>query len=236
MKKRRGAFTLLEILVVLAVLGMGLALVSAMMRNSAQYSERVEEDSAVQLVCDNMMSSILSGGMTATLGVELPIPDAPRWTVTTELLDGPIPSVVAVRITARRYDQPQTESPTNLGASTVARTPTPGRVFVLKEWARRADVHTRVVSVSADGSTAAVDGTGETVAGDLNAQANAELGGALGGVPTELASPEFSGSLFDSFDAAQGLNNPGMTPNVDALGGGLGGPGSVDQFGGAGLL
>ena len=85
MKKRRGAFTLLEILVVLAVLGMGLALVSAMMRNSAQYSERVEEDSAVQLVCDNMMSSILSGGMTATIGVELPIPDAPRWTVTTEL-------------------------------------------------------------------------------------------------------------------------------------------------------
>ena len=236
MKKRRGAFTLLEILVVLAVLGMGLALVSAMMRNSAQYSERVEEDSAVQLVCDNMMSSILSGGMTATIGVELPIPDAPRWTVTTELLDGPIPSVVAVRITARRYDQPQTESPTNPGASTVARTPTPGRVFVLKEWARRADVHTRVVSVAADGSTAAVDGTGETVAGDLNAQADAGLGGALGGVPTDLASPESSGSLFDSFDSAQGLNNPGMTPNVDALGGGLGGPGSVDQFGGAGLL
>ena len=236
MKKRRGAFTLLEILVVLAVLGMGLALVSAMMRNSAQYSERVEEDSAVQLVCDNMMSSILSGGMTATIGVELPIPDAPRWTVTTELLDGPIPSVVAVRITARRYDQPQTESPTNPGALTVARTPTPGRVFVLKEWARRADVHTRVVSVAADGSTAAVDGTGETVAGDLNAQANAGLGGALGGVPTDLASPESSGSLFDSFDSAQGLNNPGKTPNVDALGGGLGGPGSVDQFGGAGLL
>ena len=232
MKKRRGAFTLLEILVVLAVLGMGLALVSAMMRNSAQYSERVEEDSAVQLVCDNMMSSILSGGMTATIGVELPIPDAPRWTVTTELLDGPIPSVVAVRITARRYDQLATETSANPGA----RTPTPGRVFVLKEWARRANVRTRVVSVAADGSTAAVDGTGETVAGDLNAQANAGLGGALGGVPTDLASPESSGSLFDSFDSAQGLNNPGMTPNVDALGGGLGGPGSVDQFGGAGLL
>ena len=215
MKQTRRAFTLLEIIVVLAILGMGMALVSAMMRNSAQYSERVEEDSAVQLVCDNMMSSILSGTMTATLGVELPIPDAPRWTVTTELLDGPIPSVVAVRITARRYDQLATETSANPGA----RTPTPGRVFVLKEWARRANVRTRVVSVAADGSTQAVDGTGETVANDLDAQEGAGLGGSLG------AELDANGGLFDAFDAAQDRANPG---------GGLGG--SLGSSGDAGLL
>lgn len=214
MKQTRRAFTLLEIIVVLAILGMGMALVSAMMRNSAQYSERVEEDSAVQLVCDNMMSSILSGTMTATLGVELPIPDAPRWTVTTELLDGPIPSVVAVRITARRYDQLATET----SAAPDGRTPTPGRVFVLKEWARRANVRTRVVSVAADGSTQAVDGTGETVANDPDAQEGAGLGGSLG------AELDANGSLFDSFDAAQDRANPG---------GGLGG--SLGSSGDAGL-
>ena len=227
MKRRRGAFTLLEILVVLAILGMGLALISAMTRSSAQYSERVEEDSAVQLVCDNMMSSILSGTMTATLGVELPIPDAPRWTVTTELLDGPIPSVVAVRITARRYDQLATESVANPSVPTVARTPT--RVFVLKEWARRADVRTRVVSVATDGATTAVDGTGETVANDLNAQFDAGLGGALDSNAPEIAAPGATGSLFDSFDASMESANPNLGADALQLGGGLGG--AVGQTG-----
>ena len=231
MKRRRGAFTLLEILVVLAILGMGLALISAMTRSSAQYSERVEEDSAVQLVCDNMMSSILSGTMTATLGVELPIPDAPRWTVTTELLDGPIPSVVAVRITARRYDQLATESTANPGVPTVARTPTPGRVFVLKEWARRADVRTRVVSVATDGATTAIDGTGETVANDLNAQFDSGLGGALDSSAPEIAAPESTGGLFDSFDASMERANPGLGADALQFGGGLGG--TADQTGGA---
>ena len=153
MRNARAGFTLLEILVVLAILGMGMAIVSSMMRNSALYSERVEEDTQVQLTCDSMMSSILSGDRTATIGVEMPLPDAPNWTVKVEVLDGPIKSVVAVRITAQRYDRMELATANNPGVVAVARTPTPGRTFVVKEWARRADVHTRVVSIAADGST-----------------------------------------------------------------------------------
>ena len=94
---KRG-FTLLEILIVLAVLGMGLAIISMMMKNSATYSGRVKEETNVQLVCDSMMSSILSGNMTATLGVELPVPDEPNWTTKVELVDGPLESLSLIHI------------------------------------------------------------------------------------------------------------------------------------------
>jgi prepilin-type N-terminal cleavage/methylation domain-containing protein len=58
--KTRG-FTLLEILVVLAILGMGMALITEMTSVAARHSERVEEDTIVQLACENMMNSILAG-------------------------------------------------------------------------------------------------------------------------------------------------------------------------------
>lgn len=236
---RRG-FTLLEILVVLAILGMGMAIISSMMRNSAQYSERVEEDTQVQLTCDNMMSSILSGNMTATLGVELPIPDAPNWTVKVELLDGPIESLVAVRITAQRYDQMEIATANNAGLLTTARTPTAGRTFVIKEWARRANVRTRVVSIAADGSMTAVDGSGETVANDVNPQLG--IGGSLEG---DDSGQGVNGSLFDSLDTSLGLGGGlgGVDARQDVMGqggtnagggrpggGALGGGSAVQNF------
>lgn len=231
----RGGFTLLEIIVVLAVLGMGMAIIGAMMRSSARYSERVEEETAVQLACDNLMSSILSGNMTATLGIELPIPDAPNWTTKVELLDGPLDNIVAVRITAQRYDVQRSLDAS--GAVLETRTPISDRTYVVKEWARRADVHTRVVSTAADGTTTAVDGTGETVMNDLNAQ-QGQGGSLLGGdmFGGDMTGAQNSGSLFDDLDASFNMGGSGVGGGLGGggVGGGLGndiGPGG-GMFGG----
>lgn len=209
---KRSGFTLLEILVVLAILGMGLALITAMTTHSARYSERIAEETVVQLACENMMNSILSGTSVAALGVEIPIPDAPKWSATVEALDGPIDKVIAIRITAQRYETFETVSPHNPQSLVVARTPEPGRRIVLKEWARRADVRTRVVRVDADGKTTAIDGTGETLAHDLNPDAN--VGGSLDSTPgtafDQDAAELESGSAFDAVDRA--MNSPGSSP------------------------
>ena len=83
--KRRDAFTLMEILIVLAILGFGMTLIVEMTTFAARNSERVEEDTVVQLACENLMNSILAGEAVAHVGVSTPIPDAPRWTVTGDL-------------------------------------------------------------------------------------------------------------------------------------------------------
>ncbi|MBR5758964.1 MAG: type II secretion system protein [Thermoguttaceae bacterium] len=248
---KRG-FTLLEILVSLAVLGMGLALVTQMTAVAARHSERVEEDTTVQLACENMMNSILAGNTTATIGVSTPIPDAPNWETTIELLDGPIDNLVAIRITAQRYQIDEVPSPDNPSVSVVTRVPDLGRRFVVKEWARRAEIKTRVVRTNSTGETSAVDGTGETVWNDLGSF-DGQLGGDMG-IPSpggfDVADP------FAEIDRASnaasgalggGLNAPGINmgaanagygfgPSDGAnLGGGLGGgfnaPGADSGFG-----
>ena len=222
----RSGFTLLEILVVLAILGMGLALVTSMTTHSARYSERVEEETNVQLALENMMNSILSGNTTATLGVEIPIPDAPRWFAKVELLDGPIDNVVAIRITAQRYETIQVLTTNNPNVETTARLPEDGRRVVLKEWARRSSVKTRAVSVDGQGRTRAIDGTGETYLSDLSST-DPDVGGGLLAAPPESFVDNFApgASAFDALDAASAsfeANRPGgvAPPANERLGGG----------------
>lgn len=230
---RRG-FTLLEILIVLAVLGMGLAIISMMMKNSAIYSKRVKEETNVQLVCDSMMSSILSGNITATLGVELPVPDEPNWTTKVELVDGPLDSIVAVRITARRYETP---APIGMGVDAsgeaTGRVASQGRRFAIKEYARRANVQTRVVKIGQNGQATTIDGTGETVAQDF-AQGDQSLGGGLGGSSTMLNGSLYGGqeSLFDSLSPMTGgFGSNGAGQTASPLGeSSLGGSGFSNDY------
>ena len=195
MSSRESGFTLLEILVVLVILGLGLALIVAMTTNASRYSERVEEETYVQLTCENMMNSILAGNMVATIGVELPIPDAPSWSTTVELLDGPIENLVAIRITAQRDATIEVPSPTDPSAVVTLREPELGRVFVVKEWARRAEIKTRVVTQSSTGDLIANDSTADQ---DWNPLGQGALGGGLESVPNET---------FNSFEQLDSLFN-----------------------------
>jgi|BioPla2DNA2_1021312.scaffolds.fasta_scaffold16656_2 prepilin-type N-terminal cleavage/methylation domain-containing protein len=217
--KTRG-FTLLEILVVLAILGMGMALITEMTSVAARHSERVEEDTIVQLACENMMNSILAGNMTATIGISTPIPDAPNWETTIELLDGPIANLIAIRITAQRYQVDEVPSIDNPSVSITTRIADPGRRFVIKEWARRAEIKTRVVQTSATGETTATDGAGETVWQDLGGPGEL-LGGGLGGsAPVDpFAEIDRATNAIPNFSAPAGMN----VPDSSGLGGGLGG-------------
>lgn len=193
------AFTLMEILVVLAILGLGLAAVTSLTTATSRQAERVEEDTAVQTTCQNMMNSILAGDATVSIGAEIPIPDAPNWAASVELLDGPIPNVVAIRMTAQRFATIETPSTSNPYSTVVSREPDPGRRFVLKEWARRGDVRTRTLRRNLDGTVSAVDGTADASA--QNDAAPFSDASTAQGAQDASASQELRASL-DAFSAS----------------------------------
>lgn len=206
---RRSGFTLLEILVVLAILGFGMGLIVEMTTASARHSVRVEEDTIVQLAMQNLMSSILAGNVAATVGVSSPIPDAPNWETTVELADGPIDNIVAIRITAQRYETQEVPSIADPTFMITTRIPDYEKRFVIKEWARRAEIKTRVVKTTALGEVTAVDGTGLTFEKDYESVYGSESGDLLGGaLGTESDAPDPFAAIDQQIDASIGAGTP----------------------------
>lgn len=218
----RGGFTLLEILVAFAILIMGLSIVAALATTSARQAVQVEEETGVQLACQNLMNAILAGDATVSLGVEIPLPDVPNWAARVELLDGPISNLVAIRIVATRFEIVETPHPTDPTLTISTRSFEGERRYVLKEWARRADVRTQTVRRNVDGTFSTVDGT----AADIPASNVANGSGVEGNVAGGLSGfDSASGNAFGELDGAFG--------GLDGLGS-LGGTGDVGGFGATG--
>lgn len=215
--RRRGkqdGFTLLEILVAFAVLIAGLSLVASLATTTARQAERVEEETGVQLACQNLMNAILSGDATVSLGVEVPLPDIPNWAARVELLDGPISNLVAIRIVATRFEIVETPHPTDPSLTISTRSFDGGRQYVLKEWARRADVRTQTVRRNVDGTFSTVDGT----AADIPASNVANGSGVEGNVAGGLSGFDSAsgGDAFGELDGAFGAF--GETGNLGGFG------------------
>lgn len=208
---RRSGFTLLEILVAFAVLIAGLALVASLATTTARQAERVEEETGVHLACQNLMNAILAGDATVSLGVEIPLPDVPNWAARVELIDGPISNLVAIRIVASRFEIIETPHPTDPNLTISTRSLEAGRRFVLKEWARRADVRTQTVRRNLDGTFSTVDGTAADIPASNVANGSGVEGNVAGGLNGfDSASNENAfGALDGAFGAFGETGNDG---------------------------
>lgn len=219
----RGGFTLLEILVAFAILIMGLSIVAALATTSARQAMQVEEETGVQLACQNLMNAILAGDATVSLGVEVPLPDVPNWAARVELLDGPISNLVAIRIVATRFEIIETPHPTDPTMTISRRSFEAGRQYVLKEWARRADVRTQTVRRNVDGTFSTVDGTAADIPASNVANASGVEGNVAGGLSgfDSASGGDPFGELdgaFGGLDALDGSGGFGGTGNVGGIG------------------
>ena len=225
----RSGFTLLEILVSFAILIVGLAIVAALSTTTARQAELVEEETGVQLACQNLMNSILAGDAVVSLGVEIPFPDVPNWTARVELLDGPISNLVAIRIVATRFETIETPHPTDPTRTISTRSFDAGRRCVLKEWARRADVRMQTVRRNLDGTVSTVEGTAADLPASNVANGTGTGSGVAGGLGG-FGSAETGTGGANGFDV---LDNWGGTGGLGGLGG-LNGSGSLGASGSLG--
>lgn len=119
-----GGFTLLEILIVLAILLFGLAVVSQLMSGSLRQADDTEERTEIQLVCQNRLNEIASGALVVSPGVPETIPSFPHWIMRTFLSETPLPNVSACTVIAQKYETTQS-------------IPIEGKQIILKQWMTR---------------------------------------------------------------------------------------------------
>ncbi|MBQ1456027.1 MAG: type II secretion system protein [Thermoguttaceae bacterium] len=121
MRKTSG-FTLLEILVVLAILMVGMAALTTLVRSAMNQSSEAEEKTTVQVECRNLMNRILSAEIPAVWPDKVELPGVDDWWVSTILDPTPIQELVCVTITARKYQRDL---------------PVVGEEVTLSQWAER---------------------------------------------------------------------------------------------------
>lgn len=144
-------FTLLEILVALAALLIGLLVISELMNTSLRQATRSEEQTEIQLICQNTMNEILSGAMPIASSQTVPLPSFPHWDLTVTVTKTAIRGLVAITITAQKYEQQSIPSSMGILISSV---PLAGQSFVVRQWARLSTLK-QAVDLSQGGDGAA---------------------------------------------------------------------------------
>ena len=100
----RQGFSLLEVLVVLAILIMSFTALSQLQTNAMRESAEVEEKTSVQAVCQNELDKILAGVTKAVPFQQIPIPDFSDWNIIVQIDELPFPNLVRIKLTARKYE------------------------------------------------------------------------------------------------------------------------------------
>ncbi|MDO5552874.1 MAG: type II secretion system protein [Planctomycetia bacterium] len=131
---RRG-FTLLEILVVLALLITGMTLLSSLSSAALREAVRSEEQATVILFCRSQLNAILIGAVPCRNGHTWQVPDAESWLATVTIKAGPLPNLSVVQLTAQKYEE--IPEPTQDGKRfTVSRIPVVGGRVQITQWIR----------------------------------------------------------------------------------------------------
>ncbi|MDO4587488.1 MAG: type II secretion system protein [Planctomycetia bacterium] len=136
-KSSKNGFSLLEILVVLVILMFGLTVLSQLMNASMRQSILADEQTAVQIFCQNTMSRILSGEMAVLSGMNFPVESQPHWQATVLLEQGILPNILTIRIIAQKYEEKLEPSPDQPGRFITSFVPVGGQNIVITQWVRR---------------------------------------------------------------------------------------------------
>lgn len=132
-------FTLLEILVVLALLLVGLGVLSDLLSSSLRQSVEAEEKTSIQVACQNRLNGFVSGEESISDGLSQPIEGFGGWFMTVHLESAPLPTLARIRIVAQKFETVEGDSG-RAGTIGISQIPIAGQQIVLSQWVRRSDL------------------------------------------------------------------------------------------------
>jgi prepilin-type N-terminal cleavage/methylation domain-containing protein len=103
MRRRRGGFSLMEMLIATAILLASLGLLLQLAAVGRDHAQSAEGHANAQRICQNKLNEILAGAAPLESVSDEPLPDEPGWTcsVAAETLDSPLskPPLAILRVT-----------------------------------------------------------------------------------------------------------------------------------------
>ena len=102
----RAGYTLIEVLVALAVLIAGFTALSTMTNHARRAAIAAEELSVAQLACQTRINEMLAGIRPVAAAFNESVPELDHWYMTTELFSATKPGLTTVRIQMHRERQP----------------------------------------------------------------------------------------------------------------------------------
>lgn len=112
-REPRRAFTLLEVVLALAILAVSLAALGEVLRLSGENSTHARDVTQAQLIASTKLSELTSGASQLAAVENAAVEDIianPPWLYTIELGEGPEIGLVAVRVVVRQ-EMPQSQNP-----------------------------------------------------------------------------------------------------------------------------
>ena len=153
-KIKKNGYTLIEVLVSLAILMFSLTVIGRLMRSSMTQTLQSEEETEVQIVCRNTMDSILAGALSIDPKQKFSMPGFSDWEIEIACVQGSLPGITEIFLIAQKYEIPDS-GPTVIAAfsgsadsgssgqmsnQTSGRIPVDGRRIILKQWAQTSTI------------------------------------------------------------------------------------------------
>jgi type II secretion system protein I len=109
LKRDARGFSLLEVVLALAILAGALAALGEVMRLGDQNAELAADESQAEMLAESVMSEILVGArpLASVSGAELPLEDDPKWIVSIDVQPTEYQELVAVGVSVAQQLAPQ---------------------------------------------------------------------------------------------------------------------------------
>jgi type II secretion system protein I len=112
MSMRRGAFTLFEVIIALAILVGAMAVLGELLRGGLFSAQRARDLSRATMICEGKMAQIVAGLHAPENVMGAPVDDelSDGWIYSVEVTDTTSPYLLSVRVTVQR-DVPEIKKP-----------------------------------------------------------------------------------------------------------------------------